>query len=70
MQASAELFDEEGYLRTGDAMEQTAEGTLVWIDRVKNILKLSQVSTSTSLVSIRFSPHLVYCCGSSMLTVV
>ncbi|BDA45159.1 Carboxylic acid reductase [Coccomyxa sp. Obi] len=40
--ATAELFDEEGYLKTGDAMEQTADGTLVWIDRVKNILKLSQ----------------------------
>lgn len=43
MQATAELFDEEGYLMTGDAMEQTAEGTFMWIDRVKNILKLSQV---------------------------
>lgn len=31
---------------TGDAMEQIAEGTFVWIDRVKNILKLSQVTAS------------------------
>ena len=30
---------------TGDAMEQIAEDTFVWIDRVKNILKLSQVRT-------------------------
>ena len=29
---------------TGDAMEQLPDGTFVWIDRVKNIIKLSQVS--------------------------
>ena len=43
LQATAGLFDDEGYLITGDAMEQLAEDTFVWIDRVKNIIKLSQV---------------------------
>ncbi|MEN9834022.1 MAG: hypothetical protein RL011_215, partial [Pseudomonadota bacterium] len=40
--ASAELFDHEGYLRTGDIVEERGPDELVWIDRKKNILKLSQ----------------------------
>jgi hypothetical protein len=42
---------------TGDAMEQIAEDTFVWIDRVKNILKLSQVRTLLCYDSDFFSAH-------------
>jgi fatty acid CoA ligase FadD9 len=47
--ASRALFDDEGFLRTGDIVEQRAEDTLVWLDRRANVLKLAQgefVSTS------------------------
>lgn len=47
--ATRELFDEEGYLKTGDIVEQRGPDRVAWIDRKKNILKLSQgefVSTS------------------------
>ncbi|HVJ94108.1 MAG TPA: AMP-binding protein, partial [Labilithrix sp.] len=40
--ATKELFDEEGYLNTGDIVEQRGPNRLVWIDRAKNVLKLSQ----------------------------
>ncbi|MBM4251374.1 MAG: AMP-binding protein [Deltaproteobacteria bacterium] len=40
--ASAELFDQDGYLRTGDIVEEHGPDELHWIDRKKNILKLSQ----------------------------
>ena len=39
--ATRELFDEEGFLITGDIMEQRGD-ELHWIDRRKNILKLAQ----------------------------
>ena len=42
-QSLADLYDGEGFLMTGDVMEQTGPDTLVWIDRVKNIIKLAQV---------------------------
>ncbi len=41
-EASSELFDQDGYLRTGDIVEEHGPDELVWIDRKKNILKLSQ----------------------------
>jgi fatty acid CoA ligase FadD9 len=47
--AGAALFDEEGYLVTGDIVEQRDADHLVWVDRKKNVLKLAQgefVSTS------------------------
>ncbi len=47
--ATRELFDDEGYLVTGDVVEQRGPDELRWIDRKKNVLKLSQgefVSTS------------------------
>lgn len=43
VQATAELFDEEGFLKTGDVVEQRDEDTFIWLDRVKNIIKLAQV---------------------------
>ncbi len=43
VQATAELFDEEGFLKTGDVVEQRDHETFIWLDRVKNIIKLAQV---------------------------
>lgn len=40
--ATRELFDDEGFLMTGDVVEQRAPEEIVWIDRKKNVLKLSQ----------------------------
>ena len=40
--ATAEVFDEDGYYRTGDIMVETAPDTLFYLDRRKNVLKLSQ----------------------------
>lgn len=40
--ATKQLFDEDGYLNTGDIVEQRGPDRLVWIDRAKNVLKLSQ----------------------------
>lgn len=33
----------DGYMATGDVMEQRGPKTVIWIDRKKNIMKLSQV---------------------------
>nr|WP_307825819.1 carboxylic acid reductase [Streptomyces sp. MBT33] len=41
-QDTAEVFDQDGYYRTGDIMAETAPGELVYVDRRKNVLKLSQ----------------------------
>ena len=35
----------DGFMETGDVMEQRGPNTVVWIDRKKNIMKLSQVTT-------------------------
>ena len=40
--ATAALFDEEGYLRTGDIMEEREPDHLVYIDRRNDVLKLAQ----------------------------
>jgi len=40
--ATKELFDEDGFLDTGDIVEQRGPYELHWIDRAKNILKLAQ----------------------------
>ncbi|MCH6160855.1 carboxylic acid reductase [Streptomyces marispadix] len=40
--ATAAAFDEDGYYRTGDIMALTGPGELVYVDRTKNVLKLSQ----------------------------
>lgn len=39
---TAEAFDRDGYYRTGDIMAETGPGELVYLDRRKNVLKLSQ----------------------------
>ncbi|WP_307021206.1 carboxylic acid reductase [Streptomyces canus] len=41
-QDTAEVFDQDGYYRTGDIMAETAPGELIYLDRRKNVLKLSQ----------------------------
>ncbi len=40
--ATKELFDDEGFLNMGDIVEQRGPNELHWIDRAKNVLKLSQ----------------------------
>ena len=39
---TAEMFDDEGYYRTGDVVAETAPDQLVYLDRRNNVLKLSQ----------------------------
>ena len=49
-EATASLYDEEGFIRTGDIMEERAPDHLVYLDRSNDVLKLSQgefVATST-----------------------
>jgi len=41
-EATAALFDAEGYLRTGDIMEERGPDHLVYIDRRNDVLKLAQ----------------------------
>ncbi|SCK08443.1 carboxylic acid reductase [Streptomyces sp. WMMB 322] len=41
-EATAEAFDEEGFYRTGDIMAQAGPDEFVYVDRTKNVLKLSQ----------------------------
>ncbi len=39
---TAEMFDEDGYYRTGDIVAETGPDQLVYLDRRNNVLKLSQ----------------------------
>lgn len=71
-QATKALFDRDGFMNTGDIVEQRGPGELVWIDRAKNILKLAQgeyVATSRleGLYSSR-SPFVrqIYVYGNSL----
>lgn len=41
-EVTAEVFDAGGYYRTGDVMAEVAPDRLVYVDRSKNVLKLSQ----------------------------
>lgn len=41
-EVTAEIFDEDGYYRTGDIMAEIGPDRLVYVDRRKNVLKLSQ----------------------------
>ncbi|MEU2792825.1 carboxylic acid reductase [Streptomyces sp. NPDC007100] len=40
--ATAQVFDEDGYYHTGDIMARTGPDELVYVDRRSNVLKLSQ----------------------------
>jgi fatty acid CoA ligase FadD9 len=70
--ATRELFDDEGYMRTGDVVEQRGPDEVAWIDRKKNVVKLAQgefVSISRLEEVFRAgSPFLrqVYLHGSSL----
>jgi fatty acid CoA ligase FadD9 len=41
-QVTAEVFDADGYYRTGDIMAETGPDQLVYVDRRNNVLKLAQ----------------------------
>ena len=41
-EVTAEVFDADGYYRTGDVMAEIAPDRLRYVDRSKNVLKLSQ----------------------------
>jgi fatty acid CoA ligase FadD9 len=41
-QVTAEVFDPDGYYRTGDIMAETGPNQLVYLDRRNNVLKLAQ----------------------------
>ncbi|WP_437779849.1 thioester reductase domain-containing protein [Sorangium sp. So ce1097] len=70
-QATRALFDEEGFLNTGDIVEQRGPDTLVWIDRARNVLKLSQGEfVATSRLEVLYSAgspfiHQVFLYGNS-----
>jgi 4-coumarate--CoA ligase len=50
--ATAEAFDEEGYIRTGDIVEVTKDGNVTIVDRAKHIIK-SKVRPTTVLRDLR-----------------
>src|SRR5258705_3256443 len=41
-EVTAEVFDSDGYYRTGDVMAEVEPDRLVYVDRRKNVLKLAQ----------------------------
>ncbi|MEU7230626.1 carboxylic acid reductase [Streptomyces chrestomyceticus] len=41
-EVTARAFDEDGFYRTGDVFAETAPGRLVYVDRINNVVKLSQ----------------------------
>ncbi len=41
-EVTADVFDDDGYYRTGDIVAETAPDQLVYLDRRNNVLKLSQ----------------------------
>ncbi|MFJ1758822.1 carboxylic acid reductase [Amycolatopsis sp. NPDC088138] len=68
--ATAEVFTEDGFYRTGDVMAQTGPDELVYLDRRKNVLKLSQgefVAVSRLEALFAASPVIrqIYVYGSS-----
>lgn len=58
---SADMFDDEGYYRTGDVMAQTGVDELSFVERRNNTLKLSQaefVAVATLESIFATSPHI------------
>jgi fatty acid CoA ligase FadD9 len=69
-EVTAEMFDEDGYYRTGDIVAETAPDQLVYLDRRNNVLKLSQgefVTVSKLEAIFEDSPviHQIYVYGNS-----
>ncbi|MFI9381536.1 carboxylic acid reductase [Kutzneria sp. NPDC052558] len=69
-EVTAEVFDADGYYRTGDIMAETAPNHLVYVDRRKNVLKLAQgefvaVSTVEALFAASPLVRQIYVYGSS-----
>ncbi|WP_430334790.1 carboxylic acid reductase [Rhodococcus sp. ACT016] len=67
---SAEIFDEDGFYRTGDIMEEVAPDHLVYLDRRNNVIKLSQgefVAVSQLEAVYATCPHVrqIFLYGSS-----
>lgn len=67
---TSEMFDEDGYYRTGDVVAETAPDELVYLDRRNNVLKLSQgefVTVSTLEAVFADSPLIrqIYIYGNS-----
>ena len=67
---TAEMFDEDGFYRTGDIVAEPAPDHVVYIDRRNNVLKLSQgefVTVSKLEAAFNDSPlvHQIYIYGNS-----
>lgn len=67
---TAEMFDEDGFYRTGDIVAEPAPDHLVYVDRRNNVLKLSQgefVTVSKLEAAFNDSPlvHQIYIYGNS-----
>jgi fatty acid CoA ligase FadD9 len=67
---TAEVFDSEGFYRTGDIMAQTGPDQLVWLTRRNDVLKLSQgefvtVSRLESVFTTSALVRQVYIYGNS-----
>jgi fatty acid CoA ligase FadD9 len=67
---TAQVFDADGYYRTGDIVAEVGTDQLVYVDRRNNVLKLSQgefVAVSKLEAIFERSPHLrqVYVYGNS-----
>ncbi|MFC9789801.1 carboxylic acid reductase [Rhodococcus sp. NPDC127528] len=67
---SAEIFDPDGFYKTGDIMAEVAPDHLVYLDRSNNVIKLSQgefVAVSTLEATYSTSPYVsqIYLYGSS-----
>ncbi|MDN3025851.1 carboxylic acid reductase [Streptomyces sp. S.PB5] len=69
-EATARAFDEDGYYRTGDIMAEVAPDRLVYVDRINNVVKLSQgefveISRLEALYSSSPCIEQIYLYGSS-----
>ncbi|MFJ2863072.1 carboxylic acid reductase [Kitasatospora sp. NPDC087314] len=69
-EATARAFDEDGYYRTGDVVAELAPDRLVYVDRINNVVKLSQgefVAVSRLEALYSTSPYIaqIYVYGSS-----
>ncbi|MGW2599909.1 carboxylic acid reductase [Streptomyces klenkii] len=69
-EATARAFDEDGYYKTGDVVAELAPDRLVYVDRINNVVKLSQgefVAVSKLEALYATSPYIsqIYVYGSS-----